>query len=182
MPTAPQSYLESLDSTQIAELILALEQRGLVTAPAALPSAPGPIHLAAFNHSHTPSTLSGGEASLSIADVGTSLAVVPSRLVLRFLDVHSPSLPFVETSDKPLSQPSKPTAPRKANRGQVDRISGPARTPYCRKSEFFKDGMLSLRWSLTLTGAVYLPHPSHAAACAHYANAMANDVVEIVLT
>ncbi|KAK0499950.1 hypothetical protein EDD18DRAFT_1102167 [Armillaria luteobubalina] len=174
MPTAPQSYLESLDSTQIAELILALEQRGLVTAPAALPSAPGPIHSAAFNHSHTPSTLSGGEASLSIADVGTSLAVVP------------------KTSDKPLLQPSKPTAPRKANRGRSTGSRGQHGRPTVESTWYtvtvgYQVGIFQ-GWNavaplvVDVDGAVYLPHPSHAAACAHYANAMANDVVEIVLT
>ncbi len=35
---------------------------------------------------------------------------------------------------------------------------------------------------LGVDGAVYLPHPSHAAACAYYANAMASDEVEIILT
>ncbi|KAK0492867.1 hypothetical protein EDD18DRAFT_1357245 [Armillaria luteobubalina] len=73
MPTSPESYLSSLDSTQIAELISALKQHGLI--PAALPTTPGPILSAASNHhSHAPSTLSGSEATVSIADMGTSLA------------------------------------------------------------------------------------------------------------
>ncbi len=35
---------------------------------------------------------------------------------------------------------------------------------------------------LGVDGAVYLPHPSYAAVCAHYANAMASNQVEIILT
>ncbi|KAK0505316.1 hypothetical protein EDD18DRAFT_1344120 [Armillaria luteobubalina] len=175
MPTSPESYLSSLDSTQIAELISALEQRGLIPAPAALPTAPGPILLAASNHhSHAPSTLSGSEATVSIADVGTSSAVIP------------------ETNGKPLSQPYKPTAPGKASRGWSTGSTGQHGCPTVQSTWYtvtvgYQVGIFQ-GWNavapsvVDIDSAVYLPHPSHAAACAHYTDAMANDAVEIVLT
>ncbi|KAK0493680.1 hypothetical protein EDD18DRAFT_1356137 [Armillaria luteobubalina] len=163
MPITRESYLSSLDSTQISELISALEQCGLVLAPATLPTTPGPILLAASNHqSHAPSTLSGGKATLSIADIATSLAVIP------------------ETNGKPLLQPNKPMVTRKASRGRLTGSQGQQGCP----STWY---MVTVGNAITpsvvdVDGTVYLAHPSHVAASAHYANAMANDAVEIVLT
>ncbi|KAK0481033.1 hypothetical protein EDD18DRAFT_1363371 [Armillaria luteobubalina] len=166
MPPSPKHYLESLDSAQLAQLISALVQRGLVSAPAALPTGSGAPYSATCtepSHSHPTSSLSDSGTTLGVADVAETLSL-PRRL---------------------------PT-PRKARRG---RSSGSrsqhtrpnAQTTWYTVTVGYKVGVFQ-GWNavapsvLDLEGAVYLPHTSHAAACAHYASTMANDQVEIVLT
>ncbi|KAK0481027.1 hypothetical protein EDD18DRAFT_1113309 [Armillaria luteobubalina] len=114
-----QSYLESLDSAQLAELILALEQCGVVLAPATLPTASGPTHSAMHS-----SSLSGAAATPSLANVATSVATVPET------NGWNAVAPLV----------------------------------------------------LDVDHTVYISHPTHMAASAHYANAMANNEVKILLT
>ncbi|KAK0478692.1 hypothetical protein EDD18DRAFT_1364548 [Armillaria luteobubalina] len=166
MPTSPKSYLESLDSTQLAQLILALKQRSVISAPATLPTAPGPSQLAASNHSHMSSSLTDGGTTLSPADVATSMAK-----------------PTMSLSQDPASsqQLGKQTEDEQGNlEASTDGLHFGVpgiRLPLAIKLESF----MGARLVLDVDCAVFLPHPSHAAASAHYANAMANDKVEIIL-
>ncbi|KAK0471976.1 hypothetical protein EDD18DRAFT_1370693 [Armillaria luteobubalina] len=83
MPPSPKHYLESLDSAQLAQLISALVQRGLVSAPAALPTGSGAPYLATCtepSHSHPTSSLSDSGTTLGVADVAETLSL-PRRLL-----------------------------------------------------------------------------------------------------
>ncbi|KAK0493408.1 hypothetical protein EDD18DRAFT_1356850 [Armillaria luteobubalina] len=187
MPTSPKSYLESLDSTQLAQLILALEQRGVISAPAALPTAPGPSQSAASNHSHMSSSLTDGGTTLSPADVATSK-------------------PTTSLSQDPASSwwLGKQTKDERGNlEASTDGLhfgvpgiqlllaiksesfmGGTSFWPYypVAQIDFHVYRNAVARLVLDMDCAVFLPHPSHMAASAHYANAMANDEVEIILT
>ncbi|KAK0474613.1 hypothetical protein IW261DRAFT_1422902 [Armillaria novae-zelandiae] len=168
MPPSPRDYLNSLDSTQLAQLILALEQHGLLSAT--LPT--GSEASANSSRSHPTSSLSGGGTNLGVADMAVAA-------------VH-------ETNSEPLPLPSRLPAPRKASQGW----SSGARTQHAHPTTqttwytvtvgytigIFQGWNAVVPSVLDVDCAVYLSHPSHAATCAHYANAMANNEVEIVLT
>ncbi|KAK0490073.1 hypothetical protein EDD18DRAFT_1358690 [Armillaria luteobubalina] len=178
MTPTPQSYLESLDSTQLAQLILALEQCGIISAAATLPTTPGATHSAAANHSAPGPTClavcNHFPLSVSAADMAMSVATVPG------------------TSGEPLSLPSKPMVLRKARRGRSAGSQAQAPCPNVQSPWYTVTVGYQVRifqgWNtviplvLNLDGAVYLAHPTYAAAYAHYANAMANDQVEIILS
>ncbi|KAK0492984.1 hypothetical protein EDD18DRAFT_1357388 [Armillaria luteobubalina] len=108
------------------------------------------------------SSLGGGRAPLSHVDVATS--AVPGKPLLIL------SLTFRACD----AQDSKPRT--------IDSLSKPARPPQLMEVGIFQGWNAVAPLVLDVNGAVYLPHPSHATASTHYANAMANDEVEIILT
>ncbi|KAK0486705.1 hypothetical protein EDD18DRAFT_1360516 [Armillaria luteobubalina] len=87
---------------------------------------------------------------------------------------------------------SKSMAPVKASRGRSKQFRGQRTHPTARSTWYtvtvgyqvriFQGRDTVTPFVLNVDGAIYLPHPSHAAACTYYANAMANNEVEIVLT
>ncbi|KAK0493686.1 hypothetical protein EDD18DRAFT_1356141 [Armillaria luteobubalina] len=175
----PQVYLNSLDNIQLAQLVLALEQHGLVSgifhvslginvyhrliyqailAPAALPTVPGPpaAQRTEPDHTHASSSLGGSEATLSQADV--AVTAVPES------NNDAPSLPSKLTHARPNQQSTWYTVTVSYRVG------------------IFQGWDIVAPLVPEVNSAVYLPHPSHAAASTHYANAIANDEVKIILT
>ncbi|KAK0500752.1 hypothetical protein EDD18DRAFT_1101757 [Armillaria luteobubalina] len=138
-------------------------------------SGPTATEQAESDRPHMSSSLGGGRAPLSHVDVATSAVPVLS-----------------ESNDELILLPSEPAMPRTASRGR----STASRSQHGRPNRWstwytvtvgYRVGIFQ-GWNavaplvLDVNGAVYLPHPSHAAASTHYANAMANDEVEIILT
>ncbi|KAK0482875.1 hypothetical protein EDD18DRAFT_1362406 [Armillaria luteobubalina] len=158
-PPSQKCYLNSLDSTQLSQLVLALEEHGLISA--ALPTTLGPTHLALRSESDqlpiSPS-LSGGEATVSIANMAMSIMAVP------------------ETRRETPSSPSKLTHAHPAGRSTWYTIT----IGY--QVRIFQGWNTIAPLVLDVDGTAYLPHPSHATTCTHYVNAMANNKVKIVLT
>ncbi|KAK0477739.1 hypothetical protein EDD18DRAFT_1365242 [Armillaria luteobubalina] len=98
-----------------------------------------------------------------------------------------------ETTVSELPPPtSKSTAPVKASRGRSTQFRGQRTCPTTRSTWYtvtvgyqvgiFQGWDTVALFILNVDSTVYLPHPSHAAACTYYANTTANNKVEIVLT
>ncbi|KAK0493941.1 hypothetical protein EDD18DRAFT_1355856 [Armillaria luteobubalina] len=154
MVPSPKHYLESLDTTQLAQLILALMQHGLVLAPATLPTGSGAPYSATCikpSHSDTTTSLSGSGTTPGVADM--AVATVPAGFQHPGKQAED-GCPILEAS----------------MHAQMLRLHG---------IWLLNTIALSV---LNVDSTVYLPHASHAAACAHYASTMANNQVKIVLT